>query len=298
MRIAVLITCFNRKNKTLACIDALQETIRACSDKISLTVYLTDDGCTDGTSDAVRSKCYEIPINILNGTGDLFWNGGMINSWKAAIADGGFDGYLWMNDDTVVLPEFWQDLMGANDYSEKKFNKRGIYVGSTKDASTGEFTYGGFKYLNKLTLVDKFVVPDGVNFQECEAAHGNITYVSSEVVESQGIFCEKYWHGGTDHDYTFLAHKAGFPVLVLPHFSAICENDHIGKTRDFTKLPLIGRIKLFKSPKGYNMHNILLFNRRCFPWRVPFAWISGVVKMLFPRIGYGIYLTLRRVRNK
>ena len=41
------------------------------------------------------------------------------------------------------------------------------------------------------------------------------------------------------------------------------------------------------------MHNTLLFNRRCFPWRVPFVWLSGLLKTLFPSLGYGLYLTLR-----
>lgn len=113
--------------------------------------------------------------------------------------------------------------MKADVYALAKYGKRGIYVGSTKDASTGAFTYGGFVYTNKLTLKDKFLIPDGENFQECEAGHGNITYVASEVVERIGIFYEKYHHGGTDHDYTYLAHKAGFPVLVLPHYSGECE---------------------------------------------------------------------------
>lgn len=289
MNIAVLITCFNRKAKTLACLEALQHTVPP---EVRLEVFLTDDGCTDGTADAIRERGFSIPVHILQGTGDLFWNGGMIHSWKAAMAAGGFDGYLWMNDDTTVLPEFWPDLLGADAYSLETYGKRGIYVGSTKDAATGTFTYGGFNYLNKWTLVDRFVLPDGEHYQSCEAAHGNITYVSREVVDRMGIFCDKYFHGGTDHDYTYLAHKAGFPVLVLPRFSATCENDHIGKTRTVARLPLKKRWEAFRSPRGA-MHNTLLFNKRCFPWRVPFVWLSGLLKTLFPSLGYGLYLKLR-----
>ena len=43
------------------------------------------------------------------------------------------------------------------------------------------------------------------------------------------------------------------------------------------------------------MHNILLFNKHCFPWRVPFVYIAGVSKMLFPKLGYGTYLFFRKL---
>lgn len=284
--IAVLMTCFNRREKTLRCLEALQNGQGKAGNGLSLSVFLTDDGCTDGTSDAIREQDFPFPVHILQGSGSLYWNGGMINSWKAAMAEGSFDGYLWLNDDTYALPEFWEDIQKADGYSLRTYGKCGIYVGSTKDEETGAFTYGGFNYVNQVSLLDQFIIPDGKSFQPCQAAHGNITYVSQDVVDRMGIFCEKYWHGGSDHDYTYLAHKAGFPLLVLPRYSAICLNDHHGKGG--------------KSPYTFKtrFHNELLFNRRCFPWRVPFVWISGYLKKWFPRLGYGIYRALRRTPEK
>lgn len=283
MKIAVLMTCHNRRDKTLQCLTSLQEGWEKAVSGLFVSIFLTDDGCTDGTADAIREHGFHFPVHILQGSGDLFWNGGMINSWKAALAEGGYDGYLWLNDDTYALPEFWDDLVKADAFSLETYGKRGIYVGSTKDAVTGAFTYGGFNYVSKLTLLDQFVMPDGVSFQPCQAAHGNITYVSQEVVDKMGIFCEKYWHGGTDHDYTYLAYKAGFPLLVLPHYSAVCQNDHLGKN---------GKKSPYNRKKRF--HNILLFNRRCFPWRVPFVLLSETLKILFPKLGFGLYRSLRK----
>ena len=283
MKIAVLMTCHNRRDKTLQCLTSLQEGWEKAVSGLFVSIFLTDDGCTDGTADAIREHGFHFPVHILQGSGELFWNGGMINSWKAALAEGGYDGYLWLNDDTYALPEFWDDLVKADAFSLETYGKRGIYVGSTKDAVTGAFTYGGFNYVSKLTLLDQFVMPDGVSFQPCQAAHGNITYVSQEVVDKMGIFCEKYWHGGTDHDYTYLAYKAGFPLLVLPHYSAVCQNDHLGKN---------GKKSPYNRKKRF--HNILLFNRRCFPWRVPFVLLSETLKILFPKLGFGLYRSLRK----
>ena len=292
-RIAVLMTCYNRREKTVRCLRTLQEGWEKAASGLLPSVFLTDDGCSDGTAEAVLDLNLPFPVHILQGTGNLFWNGGMINSWKAALAESGFDGYLWLNDDTYALPEFWEDLVAADAHCLTTYGKHGIYVGSTRDIETGAFTYGGFNYVSKITLLDQLLPPDG-SFQPCQAAHGNITYVSQEVVDKTGIFCEKYWHGGSDHDYTYRAHRAGFPVLVLPRYSAECENDHIWKTRDHTTLPLKERMRLFWVKEGYGMHNALLFSCRCFPWRTPFVFLSGVIKLFFPRLGYGGYLKLRK----
>lgn len=295
MRIAVLITVFNRKEKTKRCLDSIQSTVQPyLGERIELELFLTDDGSTDGTREMLQDGKWDFPIHVLPGDGTLYWNGGMINSWKAAIAIGKFGGYLWLNNDTVVLREFWEDLLHADSFSVEQYQKKGIYVGSTRDHATGSFSYGGFVYTNKLTLKDRFVVPDGTHFQACEAAHGNITYVSSEVVGRMGIFSEKYHHGGSDHDYTYLAHKEGFPILVLPHYSGECENDHPkdGGRKDFFALPLKERVA------ALNLHNTLLFNRRCFPWRYPFILATGYFKALMPRTYYWLYLRFRGVKRR
>jgi len=299
MIIAVLMTVFNRKVKTIRCLQALQQTWRVFSSQIHLDVFLTDDASTDGTVDAVREEHFPFPVHVLEGTGQLYWNGGMIVAWKAAMQQGGFDGYLWLNNDTYVLPDFWQDLLDADVFCLGHFGKKGIYVGSTCDGKDGHYTYGGFNYVNKFTLLDQFVLPDGQSFQECEAAHGNITYVSSDVVKEQGVFCEQFFHGGTDHDYTYLAHKAGWPILVLPHFSATCENDHArdGGRSAFFALPLKKRWRETFHNKGRSyLRNSLLFNKRCFPLRYPFVWMSVLAKVVFPKAYYRLYLLMRGVK--
>ena len=282
MNIAVLITCYNRRARTISFLNSIETTILPFLNRIHLHLYLTDDGCTDGTAEAVLEKQYSFPIRILKGTGYLYWNAGMILAWETAIQDDYYDGYLWMNDDIRVLPEFWEDLLTTDSYCSQHYGKKGIYVGSTKDEKTGQLTYGGFDFINKWTLKDRFVIPDGKNVQSCEAAHGNITYVSSEVVERMGIFDRRYWHGGADHDYTYLAHKAGFPILVCPHFSAICDNDHSGKYKRLSALTLKERLRIFWSPFGLNMHNALLFNWKCFPYRLPIVLLAGIAKCISP----------------
>ena len=291
--IAVILTVHNRLDKTVACLNAVFSQREKYS-FFNVDVFLTDDGSTDDTSKILRNRFSAKPLHILSAGGNLFWNGGMILSWKTAIEHGGYDGYLWLNNDTIVLPNLWKELQEADQYSKKQFGKSGIYVGSTKDPSTGQFTYGGFDFTSKCTLKDKFLHPDG-SFQLCQCAHGNVTYISHEVVEKMGILCEQYQHGGGDHDYTYLAYKAGFPLIVLKEYVGTCENDHKQDGyADFLSMSLKQRIKYLNSPLGFNLHNTLLFQKRCFPHRYPFVWIMGYLKVFFPKNYLKIYRLCRK----
>ena len=95
MKISVLLTCHNRKEKTLICLRKLfEQDVR----NVEFDVFLVDDGCTDGTAEAVRE---EFPkIHIIQGDGSLFWNRGMCLAWEEARKNGAHDAVLWLNDDT------------------------------------------------------------------------------------------------------------------------------------------------------------------------------------------------------
>jgi GT2 family glycosyltransferase len=293
MKIAVLLTVYNRVEKTVRCLNSLFRGVEE-TERISYDVYLTDDGSSDGTEEEIKKLFPQDIVYLLKGNGNLFWNGGMINSWKAALNKGGYNGYLWLNNDTEVLPNLWNELMDADRYSNSQFGQGGIYVGSTCDKGKTRLTYGGFIFTDKWILKDKFIIPNGT-FQPCQCAHGNVTYVSQDVVDKQGILFDKYLHGGSDHDYTYRAYKRGLPIFVLRDFVGICENDH-DETVDllaFNQMSLKERIRFLNSPMGYNLKNTLLFQQRCFPYRVPFVWLLGYMKALFPKSSSKLYKYLR-----
>lgn len=292
MKIAIIITVFNRKEKTQACLSSVFEGLKTIP-LVQADVWLTDDGSTDGTREMLSDSFGDKGIHILAGDGNLFWNGGMINSWKSAIAHGGYDGYLWLNNDVVLLPNLWKELNDADAFSQDNFGKRGIYVGSVKDSVGGHFTYGGFNYVNKVTLKDQYVIPNG-RFQTCQCAHGNVTFASQDVVDRMGIFYDGYRHGGTDHDYTYLAYKNGFPIIVLRDYVGLCDNDHVGSQKSMDGMNLKERLQYLKSPRGLNLHNILLFQKRCFPWRYPLAWVMAYLKVLCPNMTYFLYRAIRK----
>ena len=78
--IAVLLTCFNRKDKTIACLESLLLTVKnyndIANDKANISIFLTDDASTDGTAQAAMKVCQGEDIHIVQGNGNLFWAGG------------------------------------------------------------------------------------------------------------------------------------------------------------------------------------------------------------------------------
>lgn len=292
-KIAVVMTVHNRRAKTLSCLDSLHETRRVSSAHSEVEVFMTDDGCTDGTAQAVMERNYDFAVHVVEGNGALFWNGGMIKAWKAALqCSSSFDGFLWLNDDVILLPELWKDLDSLFVSGQLV---DGIYVGSTKDPVSGKLTYGGFDFINRWTLADRFVQPDGKTLQSCQCAHGNITLVMKGVVDKMGVFYDGYIHGAGDHDYTYNAYKAGFQVMVLPHFAGMCVNDHKEDGyAEFMKMSLSDRIAYLNSPFGFNLHNTLLFQKRCFPHRYIFVWAAGYLKALFPSFYMKVYYSMRK----
>ena len=104
---------------------------------LQIDVFLTDDGCTDGTAEAVENLFPS--VHILKGNGDLFWNRGMLKAWKAAAETRNYDAYVWLNDDTYVYEDTLDSLVQA----AKQTSNSAILVGVTEDANHSKLTYGG-----------------------------------------------------------------------------------------------------------------------------------------------------------
>ena len=278
--IAVLLTCHNRKEKTIIALNALKKAIESFSKTLKATIYLTDDGSTDGTGDAVKKHFSE--AIVLQGNGNLFWAGGMINSWKEALK-GKHDGYLLLNDDTFLLDTVFDDLYKTHQYALTTFGAAGVYIGSTKDPKSEKLSYGGGLLLNKFLYQFKILTPNG-SFQECDLGNANIMYVDASVVEKVGILSEGYEHGIADYDYTLKCKKKKIPVLVAANYCGLCERDNKGLYHNFHLKTLKERIDHLYKPTGIAFKSRLLFMKKFFPYRLPFFYIMGWFKVLFPKI--------------
>jgi GT2 family glycosyltransferase len=277
-RIAVLITCFNRKEKTLQCLKSVFE--QHAHNPFRLTVFLVDDGSSDGTSDAV--KLLFPSVMILSGDGSLFWAGGMRKAWKEALKSAKFDFFWLVNDDTVLYPNALEQLLNANEHALSEVGVSGIYSGSTLDPLSKKHSYGGEKLISPSNYAAIAVVPNG-SYQTCEFLNANILFVPASVVEKIGIFSEVYIQSIADYDYSMRACRAGLPTWILPEYVGTCEYDH-SKYEEGAIPPLEKRFETLFGAKGYSYKEFLFFVRVYFPQKYINTVVSLWFRTLFPRI--------------
>ncbi len=288
--IAILITAHNRKEKTIECLNALYKAKSSFKGILNINVYLTDDGSTDGTSDSVKNEFSH--VKILKGNGSLFWAGGMRNSWFKAL-EKSYDAFLLLNDDTIVYHNLFDIIIMTHIYSITKFNTNGIYIGSTVDPRDGSISYSGWHLKNKFLNTYSKIAPNN-QFQLCSFGNANIMLVTKEVVSKIGIFHSKYTHGIADFDYTLTASKQNIPVIIMPIPLGSCKINDIEKYKVFKNLSFINRIRYLINPIGLGFFDQLFYMKRHFAFRLPFIFISGVVKVLFP----SFYIKINKIRLK
>lgn len=310
MKIATILTVFNRKQKTISCLQHLFQAQKAYNQavdeptkQLELTVFLTDDGCTDGTAEAVRNLFADHQVIIVQGTGSLYWAGGMRKAWQAAIDNGThWDYFLLLNDDTNVHENVFPQLFETIERGFQLTGKQGIASGITcQPGDPQQITYGGYVFVTKAKGRFVPVLPNGEP-QHIDLAHANILLVHHSVVESIGIFYKGFLHRGADWDYGMQAHSKGFPTLATPRVCGECECDHYSPKDEINmlrKMSLKERIAYVNSPIHTN-HDYLLYVWRNLPLRFPLAALARTTRVYLPSLYYhvtnlrGIYKDIRK----
>ncbi len=280
---AVLLTCYNRKDKTIRCLTSLYAAVGFCLEKMKFDIYLVDDGCTDGTPQAVSKFFPE--VNIIQGTGELFWSGGMRLAWETALnSDKEYDFYLLLNDDVVLLDNVLTVLLNTHSYCLTHFGNPGIYVSSTSsDLADTKLSYGGTLITHRgIRIKSEKIMPADIPVS-CSMANANILMVANDVVKAIGILDEKYTHQFGDYDYTLAASSRNIPVLVCPGIGGVCGNDH-GNSWLPAKLALRDRIKFLYSPLGLAYKEQIYYLKKNFKAQFPYYFIMLWLKTIFPFI--------------
>lgn len=279
-RVAALLTCFNRREKTLNALEAIQSQQEACPRK--LTVILVDDGSTDGTAEAVASV--HPKVHIMRGDGSLFWNGGMRVAFAEAMRSD-FDYYLWLNDDTRLFDGALDRLLGTAQRLERE-GRTAIVVGSTCDPVRESWTYGGFRRRlswRGVQILSVQPLPD--ELQPCDTMNGNCTLIPRAITRKVGNLDAAFQHSIGDFDYGFRTRAAGFEICIVPGYVGCCaRNSGIGTWRDngaaFSK-----RWRHLMSPKGLPFREWLIYTYRHCGALWPFYTVMPYLKTL---LGVGL----------
>jgi len=279
-KIAVLLTCYNRIEKTVNCLRSLFEAIDLSGYEIKFDIYLVDDGSTDGTYEEINRQFPA--VIIIKGSGNLFWARGMRLAWETALsADFEYDAFLLLNNDVILSENFIGTLIETHEFCLRNMNQSGIYVCSTIDPGSSDISYGGKLISKKGIKVKSFRVNPSEVPVPCSVANANILMVTNAVVKTIGILDPRYVHQIADYDYTLTASEKGIPVMVCPGIGGFCVNDH-GNSWLSSGSSLKDRILYLYSPTGLAYREQLYYLKKNFRYQFPYYFILLWLKTIFP----------------
>ncbi|MES2375626.1 MAG: glycosyltransferase family 2 protein [Bacteroidota bacterium] len=274
LKIAALACSYNRLEKTKAFLKSL--TTQPIPEGYSLDIYILDDQSPDGTASYVRN--HFPTVNIIEGSGSLFWAGGMRVLWQHVMDTAGYDFYILLNDDVKLFNNAITRLIESYNKSTYKDN---ILLGTVQNPEQTKITYGGRKMVNTYTGEAELVEPDDTELKECEMGNANIMLIDKGTVDKTGILSDRYIHSFADFDYTLRAIRKGSKVWVAPGYYGSCEYDH-GKPWMSQQHSLKQRIAYMRSPKGLESRSYFRYVRKFFPLTYPSAFLKLWLKTLLP----------------
>jgi GT2 family glycosyltransferase len=279
--LAVLMTCHNRRETSLACLRALFAS--EIPSDMRLKPYLVDDGSTDGTSEAVLDA---FPlVKIIRGSGNLYWNNGMRLAYAAAL-DEGHDYYLWLNDDTILLPHGIKHLLECYEDVASDHGPRCIVVGATQDPQTGTLTYGGLRRESRWHPLRLGRLPIREVPTPCDTFNGNCVLIPASVAAVVGNLDASFSHSLGDIDYGFRAHKSGCALWVAPKYVGTCPRNSWRGTWADPTLSLRERWRAIRHPKGLPPREWKVMLRRhagrLWPLYLPIPYVKLLLQSMLP----------------
>lgn len=268
--VAVLMACHNRREKTIDCLLRLLE----CTKNIGLdfSLYLFDDGSTDGTTEAVKAI---MPLaNVLRGDGNQFWNRSMHAAFSEALRNQ-HQLYLWLNDDTMLTDSAMRILFDTWRSETVAHGTGPIVVGAICDPQNGALTYGGGRRTSPhlKPFFYQLLKPIGKP-QEVDVINGNVVLIPHDAAQAVGNLDPVFEHGMGDTDYALRARRVGKRIVLTPEYIGTCSRNPLTGTFHDKSASLTTRLRFALSRKGLPWRSWLVMCARHggFLWPIHFFW--------------------------
>lgn len=268
--LAVLLACHNRRQKTLDCISNL---INSANERnLPFSLYLFDDGSSDGTAEAINNLLPDAVI--LQGDGSYFWNRSMYAAFAKAMAYG-HNQYLWLNDDTMLNPKALDVLIATSQDYWRSTGSEAIVVGAICDSKTGALTYGGGIRQNPTLRPFNYQLlkPNG-HAQLIEVMNGNVVLIPDRLARALGNLDPVFEHGMGDTDYALRACSMGKSILLTPEYVGTCSRNPLAGTFHDAKASIATRFRFALSRKGLPWKSwlALCYRHGGVLWPLHFLW--------------------------
>lgn len=288
INLAVLLTCYNRREKTLECLSALFQ--QDLLSDIQMSVYLVDDNSSDGTADVV---CKSYPqVKLIHGSGNLFWNRGMHLAFAEAIKDKHCY-YFWLNDDTLLFHNALSTLLTTHQEAVENGKGDSIIVGSIQDPVTKKRTYGGsVRSCWWHPLRFKEIEPNKV-VQICHSMNGNAVLVPCSVVDKIGNLDFNFKHYLGDFDYALRAQQNGCSVWVASEYVGFCPSNDSYSDQTVSGLHINELLKKVRQPKGLPTLDLTIYSFK--EWAVFTYRHGGALWFIYFLLPYRRFISLALV---
>lgn len=245
----VVVPVFNRLLTTMRFMESMQR-----QSYPNFQVVICDDGSTDGTGEYLKSL--EGQVIVVQGTGDLWWSGGINRCVEYVLEHAPEDALVITLNDDVDL--------GADYISQKvkrSFERPGAIIGSLCVYQTDhDVIETSGLLMNFKTCMAKPLVVQGakrshINFQGCvSVTHlpGKGVLVPLNVYRQIGLYdAKRLPHYHADTDFTLRAYERGIEVLV--DFDSIVMSEvNVANMGVSSAITLRGIAKTFDAKKGVN----------------------------------------------
>lgn len=243
--LAVLMCCYNRKARTMAALQSLFA--QPLSPDTRLQVFLVDDASADGTAAAILAHYPQ--VQLIHGTGQLYWNGAMRLAWQHALAQvPAPDAFIWLNDDVILDADALERLLLAWQQAGPA-GPVGAVVGAMREPGKARLSYGGRRRTSRFRpLRLQPVLPVAETLQACDFINGNLCLIPAPVVAAIGMLNPRFTHSMGDFDFGLRAQQAGFLLYQAPQsFGECASNTGQGGVLD-AAVPMARRLQMLQQP--------------------------------------------------
>ncbi|REJ78520.1 MAG: glycosyltransferase family 2 protein [Acidobacteria bacterium] len=242
-KVAVVTPVHNRRDITLQCLRSLSRIDR---EGLQLSVYVVDDGSTDGTSEAIASQFPD--VKVIRGDGNLWFTGGMNRGIEAALEEDP-EYILSINDDSIFQPDCLVRLVECAESNPRSVVGPLLLLWNEPHrlfqvSPEWSVLAGGFRHWRHQTV---WSVPEQP--WETDIIVGNCVLLPSDAIRECGLMNEKRHPHWGDAEYTPRMKRMGWKLLVEPKARVFCQpNDPPPRLREMPPRKLLNA--LFGDLKG------------------------------------------------
>jgi len=209
-KVSIITLNWNALEDTIECLESLQKVAYP-----NFEVIVVDNGSECNQAQILKERFGDFIKVIENEVNYGFAKG--CNIGMADALNRGIDYMLLLNNDTVVAPDFLDELINVV-RSDSKIGIAGgkIYTYSDRDKV---WFAGGLVKNGSETIDIRQALKDEGQFEEiveCGWIIGCLMLISREVLQTIGMFDEKFFFGGEDLDLCSRAEMEGYRITWVP----------------------------------------------------------------------------------